>query len=484
MTVASLRTEILQRACTKPLNELSATAARNLCDYLYWLTPWVLRPEVLENAEYPTKIEQKFNGLRSVGACWIIVAIKDPECYPLLRPAFPFPVRWEPGKPHSDLLPGSLCNLADSVLAEVPPSKRGQDTQRTAWGLQPWHDALDLSELESLVSWDSGWASLAGGLMLAREDVRPDPRVWASGCWRPRYGVGAVDHLKPKLEIAKELGAEVFWLPEENRHACEEHAQALGLPLQAFGIQNEAPQALRPYQDRLIAQPGHAHELKERRSYYVKQSKSSLRADTYFRTHLLEDLTKQYRDQLDDQIEQIQGGTLVAIVSGAAPVLIPLSARVFRPSRILLLHTTNGHEPFETMAKAIHKALEDPQETLTSEEKETWDLPLVHRRQFDRIEDLVWEIPDIIHAEASNHMILDLTYSTKLASLAMVGSARSGDWLCDWNNSGDSRLLPDDDGLLLNKVMGPVDQSISVFYRRPQKKLVLSSPDQLDRRYF
>lgn len=145
------------------------------------------------------------------GACWVIFAADRPFPLPSMRPAFVLPLRWQQGQEHSPRLPKALTQLGETVVRACAEHV-GNDGRH--WGLQPAEilGELDLSEMP--MECRSGWASLAAGLLVAAQGGTPDPEVWATAGWDDSAGFMPVDLLKPKLDLAAELGARVSQTPD------------------------------------------------------------------------------------------------------------------------------------------------------------------------------------------------------------------------------------------------------------------------------
>src|SRR5205085_1163262 len=105
--------------------------------------------------------------------------------YPLLRPAFVLPLEWREGGVHDPGLPSKLHELANRVLSHL---------QLNSWSLHrlPPFREVDLAALNTHLEHESGWAPLIGSLWIAQQGGKPQPTVWATGCWEDNGGVQEV----------------------------------------------------------------------------------------------------------------------------------------------------------------------------------------------------------------------------------------------------------------------------------------------------
>jgi hypothetical protein len=199
---------VLRGRLDSPPDGVAQEEAFLACRDLDLLARWWLRPDVLRRAHeydpsFPYLTSSKRPKLaKEPGSCWVVFVNRG---LGLLRPAFLLPLRWRRGQSHSPALPARLRTLADLVIQQLGGG----------WGL--WL-ADDLEEAECRLGNDlpfefgSGWAALAGGLLLAREGLATDPDIWASGAWGEN-GLAGVTGLPAKLSLAVRWGAREFYLP-------------------------------------------------------------------------------------------------------------------------------------------------------------------------------------------------------------------------------------------------------------------------------
>jgi hypothetical protein len=336
--------------CRSSPDRLTPGHAVELVAALGGLARWWLCDAALARAaeEYPQLAPRLEDGPclpTAPGSCWVVYANQDPSAWPLLRPAFLLPLRWSEGQPHSSQLPRPLADLAGRVARSL-----GLPT----WGLHlSEQDGIDRLDLVGVAfDSESGWAPLAGGLILAGEGARPRPEVWATGRWDRWGGVAAVGGLEAKLRLAAAWGVREFFVPAEQAGAA---AQVLGgqacrvSPL-ASGLRSPR-EALRDYLASLDAPPDEAAPLAARRDYYLRQPPHLPRTQGYYATHLLPEVAGRLRAQARAWAAW-SPTHLVTVVSGS-PELVLLGARAVGARRCLLLHTAEFAAEAERLAALL-----------------------------------------------------------------------------------------------------------------------------------
>ncbi|MFO0878134.1 MAG: hypothetical protein U0840_12360 [Gemmataceae bacterium] len=276
---------ILQSISRESLSEAAAWGA---VDTLGWLSPWWLRPVAIELAARRQPAFRAYQQRPALpcepGGCWVVFV--NPRRSELLRDAFLLPLRWQRGEddPH---LPRSLARLAERVRGQFP------DAASSKWGLSlsrpSSEEVIDLSHLDGEVGVESAWAALAGGLQLARDGLTPDAGVWASVAWDEVYGVGRVDGLQAKLNLALEWDARRIFVPAQNQPDVDDWKRApagkLQVSLLAPVSSSATPRAarlLQPYLEELGTEPGPEHDEELQRRYHALVSRGTAN-DFYWR---------------------------------------------------------------------------------------------------------------------------------------------------------------------------------------------------------
>ncbi len=395
---------------------LGPRRAFSICRALGPLARWWLRPEVLARAcaydgGYPGLTSPELPPLsRLPGACRIVYAVPADTPHSLLRPAFLLPVRWVSGELHSPHLPKGLEELADSVARSV-----GLD----GWGLRMCDEAglagVDLSGLGSLRH-DSGWASLAGGLIVAAGGGEPRPEVWATGCWDHRGGVAEVDGLGEKVSLAREWRAEWFFAPAANVRTFAGETGSVRLRELRQGLSSPG-ESLAEYLDSLdapppIPGPDDKGALNRAVAYYLRQRRPD---PSYYRSHLLPAVCESCRLQVRQKFRGIPPADLVTVVS-ESPETSVISAWSVSAARCLLLYTDT--DSIKANAARCREDLERSGVRVTE-------------RTFEDQEDLgpVFGAAVAGFRRGSNRVIFDLKPGTKKMTLALYRVAGEGDWL-------------------------------------------------------
>lgn len=272
----------------------------------------------------------------AAGSGVILFAQETPPPWPLLPRAFLLPLVWREDTPNSPQLPSCLQHLAREVAEAL---------QLPSWGLHLSADAglvgVDLSLFDDVLSVASGWAALAGSLLVAAEGGRPSPAVWATGAWNPHSGIRPIGHLELKVDLACQWRVRQLFVPESQVDLARQLARARNADLQIGRLyegQSDPREALRDYRWALDLPPLPTAPRDQRRDYFLRQQPEQ-RARDYYRTHLLPDIVRDLAQQWDEQ-----GGTpashLVTIVSDN-PELAFLTLAMVRPQKALLLATSD-----------------------------------------------------------------------------------------------------------------------------------------------
>jgi hypothetical protein len=414
----------------RPVAGLSAEEAGDLAAELGGLARWWLKDEVLRlAARADDNLREDEVGwwlekprlAATEGACWIIFGNDQPTEQTLLRPAFLLPLCWVPDRPHSPRLPTEVRLVAEDalrVLQELPSVRRG------SWGLQPGGEvgALDLGPVPFGAA--SGWAALAAGLILAAEKCLPNPRVWATGRWESFGGIGRVDHLPAKLELAHEHEVEEFFVPAEQAAELAATAEPGTPRIRSLYGARDPRAALRDYLARLDAPPPISDTGDEKRkvaAYYLRLlDRDPAGGKQYYQEQLLPAIVRQCRAQAETLPWSKPPACLVSIASDN-PELVYLAVEALRPRRCLVLYTPDYKE------KGILKR------ALSALEKNSVGC-CCRPSPFTDGDDMETQMATAIRAFTADahpeEVIFDLTPGHKLMSLALAYSvAQPGNWL-------------------------------------------------------
>jgi hypothetical protein len=387
------------------------------------LARWWLRPEVLYAAAQcpgiPMSQRQEWLTTPALpatcGSCWIILVQLQQRQTPLLRHAFLLPFRWIPNSPHSNNLPTELRALADEVRRQACSfSDEGYRALKPHWGLHlsdvDGIDRIDLSRIR--FTWSSGFVSLLGGLILANNDGRPDPKTWATGAFQGG-AICRVDGVEAKVRLAAEWGASALYLPSDG---IAEVASRHGLRLGKLDSSATNPiQAMAEYLQDLQVPPGRQEARESRAAYYLR-IQNRQRAEEYFRSACLDDISADCHGQLLKLLPDRDYASLVTILDGSSSVAL-LAVRSVQPKRCLALYTVESdaqRTSFSEQWRSLgHRT--DPHFGLIDQN----NLPETIRRH----------VHDF-RRNSKGKLVFDLTPGTKLMSLTLAAAAdRPGDTL-------------------------------------------------------
>jgi hypothetical protein len=420
------------KLCERQLQQLKPGEVWHLLHGLKELAPWWLRPEVLERAGEQTGFQFARPELpESVGSCWIILAQPESRPWPLLRDAMLLPLEWRRNATHSEGLPTKLREMADEIARIL---------EKPDWGLGLGSIAglgdLDMCGADEHLDFRSGWASLAGGLVVATcaEEAKPNVGVWATGDFHWPHGILPVERLEAKLRLAHEWGATDFFIPgtPELMNQAQQVANHLPAPVPNLRpIKTGTPdpaRALREYLDALEVPPDPPRDEYDEvgfckcADYYLRRRPRDQDSTTsFYWSHLLSTITKRLQKQLGQEWAGWAPQHLVTIVSGS-PELVPLTAQAVGVSRCLLLYTpsTDRRKDQTQRMKMVRSFLEA--RGIQCFVRDFSDDDGMRETFRAAIEDFVSRSP-------LDQVVFDLTPGTKLMTLTLARTAPSGSWL-------------------------------------------------------
>ena len=428
-----LRLEDLIGSCeTSAL--LNPSLAERAVDRLGWLAPWWLRPEVIEQARkrqpayaaYATRPRLPCEP----GGCWVILV--NPRKLSLLQEAFLLPLRWEKQTDDDPHLPGPLRELAVLVCQQLDDGASGR------WGL--WlavpsrEERIDLSPLDAAAfGAKSAWASLAGGLLLARDGLSPDGSVWASAAWDETYGVGQVDGIHAKLNLAAEWEARQFFLPAQNQPEVSTWHLSKGSrpPIDLLSPTNSDParkRVLEPYLERLGVEPRAGASFEVCKRYYLRVDRK--RADEFYWARLMEGDILRCRKGVPKECHPTH---MVTVVS-PAPAVVAMAPATLGAQRCLLLYEGE-------LKGTVEKALRQVQEFLQARGITCQAGPLAGETVSEQKESARQAVEGFATGVPAEELAFDLTPGYKNLSLALEAAAPRGAWLlyCRHEQDGPDR---------------------------------------------
>ena len=412
-----------QRCDTAP-QTLSVSAAASLVETCGWLAPWMLEPAVIEQATSHRPAYQRYLRRPALpadpGGSWIIFV--RPAAFPALRPAFVLPFRWQANVEDDPHLPSPLRGLADQIRRQLP----GEGDE--CWGLRlarpEGEEARDLSALDAKAMGESsGWASLVGGLLLARSDGVPDVHVWASAAWHDEYGIGRVAGHSETRTLATHWGARHVYVPAQNQEEVDQWRGAggrvsVGL-LSAVSRSPDPTRLLEEYLDQLGTEPLETESFERRRKFYALVNRR--RADAFYWKCLLKDSISRCRGRIRAKHPDCRPTHLVTVVSNQASV-VGLAPRALEVGHCLLLH----EEPPD---KVISGRRDEVLELLKKHDVNPIPVGIHLDERADELRQIEAAIRAFAAGVSAERLAFDLTPGYKFLSLELEELAPIGSWL-------------------------------------------------------
>lgn len=292
----------------------------------------------------------------SPGSCWVLFVAKPPRAG--LREAFVLPFKWQKDQPHRGL-PPDVERVAREVHDEITKEYPGLKEKNDRWGLCLSPEAgladYDLSGLsEKVMPAESGWAAIAGGLVTAIEDCKPEPKVFASACRRDRAFAG-VSHLAAKKRLAAALDAEWLYVAQQDAAAPElDDDDATGPKIESISSsQGEVLPALNGYLERLGVKPGRHASEQGKRNYFSRIPRE--KASEYYIDYLLEEVAGRLKTSAPARVD------LLTVFLSHSYELVLLAFKVFRPRRLLLCYSQAVARPLELVKQKAMESGFSPQ---------------------------------------------------------------------------------------------------------------------------
>jgi hypothetical protein len=436
--------------CGVPSEPLCPAGAARLVELLGWLSQWWLPCSVLETAATQQPAYRGYTNRPRLpsdpGGCWVIFVC--PRALPSLRPAFLLPLCWCPDVKDDPHLPIPMRELAERIRGQVP------DKDGKRWGLwlaRPEGDEpRDLSGLHGdAMGVSSGWAALAGGLLLARGDGVPDVDVWASAAWHEEYGIGAVEalSLSAKLDLAAEWKIRQMFVPAQNQSEVDQWRNLggsvnvelltpmtrrpdLGRPLepgqqvihQLKGKGSRPPALallLERYLDQIGTEPRPEESFNRRYKHYSRVSRR--RANDFYFTHLLDDVVERCREHTMSGHPYCRPTHLVTVVSNQ-PAVVALAPRVLEAKHCLVLHEDPPDKLIQVNRNKVMDELSRHGVT---------PVPAGVRlgNRADELVQMETAVADFARGVPSERLAFDLTPGYKFLNFELEELAPAGSWL-------------------------------------------------------
>jgi hypothetical protein len=396
------------------LNEIRACQA---IEALGWLAPWWLRSEVVQLATrrqpaYGLWLQRPKLPLEP-GGCWIVFRVESR--YGVLREAVLLPCRWVKGTRPDPCLPAALQTVAQQVVTQF---------QGQGWTLHLARPcgakAVDLEALLGNIGIESGWAALAGGLVLAQEGLSPRAEVWASVAWDETFGVGSVSGLEAKLRLACDWQVKHMFIPAQNL----QEVAAFGDWIQPLApkMRSQPREILAPYLEQLGAEPDPSDWPRVQR---FAATSSRLRAEHFFWHSLRPYVVDRCRESLPSECRP----RVLVSVAGAERGVIAQAAEVFAVQRVVLFTSGSSDSRVERAIQSVREVLQATVEVLPLGEGGLQSLKQAMTQALHRERDLL----------PAEQWVFDLTPGFKVLSLALEAAAPPGSWLVYCRHQTDSK---------------------------------------------
>lgn len=369
--------EIFEHACRGLQTQTRRwTACKAVRDFgplsRWWLRSWVLDAAASLLPAHAHFLRSPFRLDQKPGACAIVFARncieqEDAEKVPsqsLLAQAFILPLQWRKDQAGSDgvTLPTGVRELADTVRASLfaEDSIKGHSWTLHLGDVDGIGAAVDLRHLDAaILKAESGWASLAAGLLLYANGGTPDPSILATGCWDVHDGLSKVGGLSQKLNGLEKYHIRRVFIPLQQRHdASIVNLTDINVDYLPTGIVgNQLPQAreaLKPLLAALDVPPVDGTFM-ARCDYYLRLwDLDRDRAVRFYQNYLLRDVAERCRERTHRTYAQkLTVQTLVTSCS-FSPELIPLAISTFSPRRCLILRGVENKKMDESLDRALH----------------------------------------------------------------------------------------------------------------------------------
>jgi hypothetical protein len=412
------------------------------------LAGWLLTKETLERAaQYaeemlnnPQEAKDRLRPVPVPDPKWAqtcVVAVQsDPSKYPLLKPAFAIPVRWDltaNAPEFYDDLPKHLQRRAQALLRNLDENSNSSSSQNRKAGSKEWRLRLGLPDFENyffdfeIFQGDSADASLMASWILAKSKGKGKVTVWASACFDG--GFKPVDKVEEKIQCGQSHGAKTFFV------AATQNVSKYIEGVTVAKLNNDSIYpipSLRPLLREIIVPPDdyekYSNENPNGRSAFYedatgyrklleKELADPLESSRFYSRKVLPHLAREIRENLqnDPQKQSLLGSfltdnyALITIFSGS-PELIELALKVFVPKFCLILYTQSN----EAKLKGY---LENHQDQF---QQTHIDKFIIEEEQAEgQLLKLPVDVKEWVNQHAACRMIVDLTPGTKLMTLTL-----------------------------------------------------------------
>jgi len=364
------------------------------------------------------------------GAFHVLVASRGD--FPVLRPAFVLPLRWERDAEHSVKLPKSLLKHADDAVAlyrRLTPSRPDGGGKSIRWGLTPnFPESADVNISGLDIDGLSAMAAMLASLRLADANLRSVGTVLASVAWNGKAW-SRVEGVAAKLDAALASGATRVFLSDDNKNEVDAWERASGTTgiVQFIQAESNPWRSLEPFLHELEAPPLPDASLEIHARYYARALAPRPRGDAG-RDYYLETLVRPLavKCESDPGVRGIRGPVccLVGCIAPGIPPVVALLARLLRPQMVKLIHSPLRDEQDELLKRDLKVVTEHLRGEAGVDDVELWELDLV-KLPLEELAAKLGERLTTVGADASerlagSRLVIDVTNGPKRLSLALL----------------------------------------------------------------
>jgi hypothetical protein len=266
---------------------------------------------------------------------------------------------------------------------------------------------------------------------LATWEGKPNTTVWASGDWAHDRGVQEVSGLDAKVELARQMGATEFFVPELQVPELQPQVSDIQIRPLTQGTKNPR-EALRAYLDRLEIPPG-LNEPRAKRARYFEGISDDRKAKRYYRENILPDVVLECSEPLRRELSGAGNIKLITILSKGFE-LARLALSAIQPAECLLLHDKELAADAEELVRQLNAERPDRivvPGLVSGDSRETL------MNEFRR------EIARFIKEVQPETLVFDLTPGKRLMNLALYDALPPGSHVfCIQDDFGEGTRRP------------------------------------------
>ncbi len=370
---------------------------------------------------------QPITAVSQSGLAMVPVVVDDRNRYPLLAAAAILPVRWTKSPAHCAGLPQTLLEVAqrvrealsESTVADLLAERESIHDFHLDWVDARWNN-WDFQNLP--LSANSAFAALAIGLLSAVHDTPIHSNFIATGAYHE--GRWSVSGLEFKLRHAIEHGFKRFAVPDANRNSVPFKDVSA---VEGLRDNTDLHEAIRAACLLAGDEPTGNDPMEQRLAWYHALT-SHKRAFEYYCECLIDDVVKLAREKIEPF--DIAPGSVddLILIQSNSDELVLLSARVFEPRRLHVIHAGEDMKQRWQQSEAeIRRMLPDLETTAYAVSDDVTGLGSIRK--------IVADLPrraGSIDCRSQSGVVIDALSGRRVMSLAMTDASRVGDRMICW----------------------------------------------------